>query len=284
MSGRTRLMKEMKESARDGDPTIALAPDGENLYRWSATLRGPEETPFETGTFVVRFVVPESYPLAPPKASFVTKIFHPNVHFKTGEICLDVLKDQWSPAWTLHSVCRAILALMRDPEPDSPLNCDAGNMLRARDDIAYWSMARMYTRREAGGVVQKDPYWPPIRPDRELEDWEREKIEREKRGGDGASGSGSGNGARAAAEAGAAGTSASGGVNVDGASGSGSTAAAAPTTTMTTTTTMTATTAGRAAAAAGVDARAAAAAAAAARFEASRAKAAEISPAEDARG
>ena len=132
MSGRTRLMKEMKESARDGDPSIVLAPDGENLYRWSATLRGPEETPFETGTFVVRFVVPESYPLAPPKASFVTKIFHPNVHFRTGEICLDVLKDQWSPAWTLHSVCRAILALMRDPEPDSPLNCDGKHAPRSR--------------------------------------------------------------------------------------------------------------------------------------------------------
>jgi len=283
MSGRTRLMKEMKESARDGDPSIVLAPDGENLYRWSATLRGPEETPFETGTFVVRFVVPESYPLAPPKASFVTKIFHPNVHFRTGEICLDVLKDQWSPAWTLHSVCRAILALMRDPEPDSPLNCDAGNMLRARDDIAYWSMARMYTLREAGGVIPKDPYWPPIRPDRELEDWEREKIEREKRGGDGASGSGRGSDACAAAEGGAAGTSASGGVNVDCASGGSGSITAGAVTTPTTTAAAT-TAAGRAAAAAGVDARAAAAAAATARFEASRAKAAEIFPAEDARG
>lgn len=67
-------------------------------------LEGPLETPFETGTFTVSLIVPEAYPLAPPKASFVTKIFHPNVHFKTGEICLDILKTAWSPAWTLHSV------------------------------------------------------------------------------------------------------------------------------------------------------------------------------------
>ena len=173
MSSRSRLLKEMKEAARDAEPTIRLAPDGENLLRWSATLKGPEETPFETGTFVVRFSLPESYPLAPPRAAFETKIFHPNVHWKTGEICLDILKDAWSPAWTLHSVCRAVLALLCNPEPDSPLNCDAGNMLRARDDIAYWSTARMYTRREAGGSAKAETEWPPIRPDREMVDGER---------------------------------------------------------------------------------------------------------------
>ena len=193
MSGRSRLAKELKECARDPDPTIALAPDGENLFAWTATLMGPKDTPFETGTFVVKMRVPDSYPLAPPKARFATKIFHPNVHFKTGEICLDVLKDQWSPAWTLHSVCRAILALMSSPEPDSPLNCDAGNMLRARDDLAYWSMARLYSRMHAGAAEPgPDAYWPPIDPNRELDEYEKadEARLRERERAD-ASGSGS---------------------------------------------------------------------------------------------
>ena len=97
MSGRSRLAKELKECARDPDPTIALAPDGENLFAWTATLMGPKDTPFETGTFVVKMRVPDSYPLAPPKARFATKIFHPNVHFKTGEICLDVLRTSGRP-------------------------------------------------------------------------------------------------------------------------------------------------------------------------------------------
>ena len=72
--------------------------------------------------------VPEQYPLVPPKIRFQTRIFHPNVHFKTGEICLDILKNAWSPAWTLQSVCQAIIALMSDPAADSPLNCDAGEL------------------------------------------------------------------------------------------------------------------------------------------------------------
>jgi len=49
------------------------------------------------------------------------------VLFKTGEICLDILKpDAWTPAWTLQSVCRAVTALLSHPEADSPLNCDCG--------------------------------------------------------------------------------------------------------------------------------------------------------------
>ena len=70
---------------------------------------------------------------------------------QTGEICLDILKGSWTPAWTLHAVCQAIVALMCDSAPDSPLNCDAGNLLRAGDVRGYNSLAKMYTAEYAMG-------------------------------------------------------------------------------------------------------------------------------------
>jgi peroxin-4 len=163
-SSRTRLLKELKSVQqylssipqsntcttrhRDSDSPLyitSLTPNESNLYEWFAVIHGPRDTPYHGGVFRVRFRIPQTYPMAPPEASFMTTIFHPNVHFKTGEICLDILKNEWSPAWTILSVCQAIVALLSDPVGDSPLNCDAGNLLRSGDMRAYNGLARMYT-------------------------------------------------------------------------------------------------------------------------------------------
>ncbi|KAJ2466014.1 E2 ubiquitin-protein ligase peroxin 4, partial [Coemansia sp. RSA 2322] len=136
------------DSQRDLAKEIALlAPvDDEDILRWRAVLRGPRESPYEGGYFELRIDVPEEYPIRPPTLTFVTPVCHPNVHFETGEICLDILKTQWSPAWTLSSTCLAIQVLLANPEPSSPLNCDAANLLRCGDVLGYRSLVALYTR------------------------------------------------------------------------------------------------------------------------------------------
>ena len=128
------------KSSGDDDDDVWLRPsDPDGL------IRGPSGTPYEGGVFQLSIRVGTDYPLAPPTIEFVTKVFHPNVHFGTGEICLDILKKEWSPAWGLQAACRAVLALLSDPDADSPLNCDAGNMVRGGDMAAFQTTARMYT-------------------------------------------------------------------------------------------------------------------------------------------
>jgi len=110
---------------------------------------GPAGTPYSGGLYLLAISIPSDYPLTPPSIKFLTKIFHPNVHFDSGDICLDILKKEWSPAWSLQASLRAVLSLMGDPEADSPLNCDAGNMLRAGDILAFESVAKMYNQEAA---------------------------------------------------------------------------------------------------------------------------------------
>ena len=69
---------------------IILTPLGESLYDWRRVIKGPPESAYSEGHFELDIQIPEEYPINPPKVKFLSKVFHPNLHFKTGEICLDL--------------------------------------------------------------------------------------------------------------------------------------------------------------------------------------------------
>mmetsp|Transcript_23991 Transcript_23991/g.36969 ORF Transcript_23991/g.36969 Transcript_23991/m.36969 type:complete len:173 (-) Transcript_23991:232-750(-) len=153
-----RLRKELQnlERSRNDNDDVYLRPTSpDSLLRWTALIKGPSETPYEGSIFRLNIKCGTDYPLAPPTISFDTKIFHPNVHFSRGDVCLDILKKEWSPAWGLQAACRAVLALLSDPDAESPLNCDAGNMIRAGDMVAYYTVAKMYSVENG-----RDLEWP----------------------------------------------------------------------------------------------------------------------------
>merc|ERR1712061_628514 len=99
----------------------------EDNYRYfHIKMCGPTGTPYVGGTYVLELFLPEGYPMEPPKVRFLTKIYHPNID-KLGRICLDVLKDKWSPALQIRTVLLSIQALLSAPEPSDPLDTNVAD-------------------------------------------------------------------------------------------------------------------------------------------------------------
>jgi len=94
------------------------------------------------GVYKLELFLPEEYPMTPPKVRFLTKIYHPNVD-RLGRICLDILKDKWSPALQIRTVLISIQALMSAPNPDDPLNNEAAERWKRSEKEAL-DMARSW--------------------------------------------------------------------------------------------------------------------------------------------
>ncbi|KAL8474518.1 hypothetical protein ACS0TY_031105 [Phlomoides rotata] len=86
----------------------------------------------------------DGYPFEPPKMRFTTKVWHPNISSQSGAICLDILKDQWSPALTLKTALLSIQALLSAPEPDDPQDAVVAQQFR-RDYQTFVGTARYWT-------------------------------------------------------------------------------------------------------------------------------------------
>lgn len=103
----------------------------ENMYVWTGYIIGPEDTPYHNKEYKIKIKIPSSYPDYPPKITFVTKIWHPNIDY-SGNICLDILKlptdGRWSPVLSLAKVLLSIHSLLQSPNPNDPLNADAAKL------------------------------------------------------------------------------------------------------------------------------------------------------------
>ena len=115
-----RINAEIKNLKENPVTNCSAGPIDDDLTKWQATIFGPEGTPYENGVFTLMIEFTSEFPFKPPKIWFKTPIYHCNIN-SNGGICLDILKDNWSPALTISKVLLSICSLLTDPNPADPL-------------------------------------------------------------------------------------------------------------------------------------------------------------------
>jgi len=135
---RRRLIRDFKKLQSDPPYGVSGAPMNNDIMKWQAVILGPDETSWEGGTFQLELFFSDDYPNRPPDVRFVTDVFHPNVYMD-GNICLDILHDQWSPVYDISAILTSIQSLLSDPNPNSPANSEAARL--------YSENRREYNRR-----------------------------------------------------------------------------------------------------------------------------------------
>ena len=123
----------------------------DDIYEWQATIMGSKGGPYEGGVFSLNIKFTEDYPFKPPLCTFTTKIYHPNIN-SSGSICLDILKENWSPALTISKLLLSICSLMEDPNPDDPLVPEIADIYK-NDKNKFIQSAKEYTLLHASGLI-----------------------------------------------------------------------------------------------------------------------------------
>ena len=142
-----RIKKEIDDLTKDPPANCSAGPTGDDLFKWSGAIFGPADSPYTGGYFKLQIQFPVDYPFKPPVVTFLTKIYHPNIN-SAGGICLDILKNQWSPALTVSKVLLSILSLLTDANPNDPLVPEIAHIYKTNRQ-EFDEKARAYTLKYA---------------------------------------------------------------------------------------------------------------------------------------
>ena len=115
----------------DPSPHITFKqPDPANFMHYRILIDlSKEECFWRGGQYEFTIDIPTDYPHKAPKCHCVTQVYHPNIDMK-GNVCLNILRADWSPILNLDAVINGLYFLFQEPNPDDPLNHEAAALMR----------------------------------------------------------------------------------------------------------------------------------------------------------
>ena len=125
-----RLAGDLKNLKKKPIEGIIAGPIDENdLTKWKGRVEGAKGTPFEGGYFHFKIDIPENYPFEPPEVKMITKVYHPNINYESGNICVNILKkDNWTSTNSIQSVLLSLQGLLTNPNTKDPLMGEINNI------------------------------------------------------------------------------------------------------------------------------------------------------------
>lgn len=155
--GELRLQKDMSELNLPANISISF-PDGKDkIMRFEILIR-PDEGYYRGGRFLFEFNIAAGYPHEAPKVKCKTKVYHPNIDLD-GNICLNILREDWKPVLSISSVVYGLQFLFLDPNPEDPLNKDAALKLQENPKVFENLVQRTVTH----GSYIDGQHFPPCR-------------------------------------------------------------------------------------------------------------------------
>lgn len=122
-------------------------PNPNDLLHFTLTIT-PDDGYYKGGRFIFHFTIESEYPHTPPKVKCAQKIYHPNIDLE-GNVCLNILREDWKPVLTILSVILGMGFLFSEPNPDDPLNKEAADVLKTNVNTFRSNV----TKTMAGGVL-----------------------------------------------------------------------------------------------------------------------------------
>jgi ubiquitin-conjugating enzyme E2 H len=127
-----RKMGDLQKLVQSGLKVIGDTIEDDTYY---VCIKGPKETPYEDGFYWLRMYITKDYPFKSPSVIFLTPIFHPNVEYDSGTICLDAINEQWTPVFHFERIFQIMIPhLMTYPNASDPFHVYAAELLLQNSD------------------------------------------------------------------------------------------------------------------------------------------------------